>query len=209
MSAVDVQTGPEPITDAALAVHGETILTVQPGQVRFSDRIGRPLRTMTVPGGAAPTVALSGDGRMLATADGSNDVVLWDVWSNQRLGLPLHLDAYRLDRARFSPTGTTVLTVGPGGATLWDTASRATVHTLDSGHTAPVTGGAYSRDGDLLATVGADQRIVLWSAATGRPVGPPLSGHGEAVVSIAFSPDAKTFATGDDKGSVCLWELTR
>jgi WD40 repeat protein len=146
---------------------------------------------------------------MLATADGSHDVVLWDVPSNQRSGQPLHVDGYPVDRARFSPTGSTVLTIGPGGATVWDTASHEPVRTLEKEHTAPVTGGAFSRDGDVVATVGTDQRIVLWSAGTGRPVMAPLEGHGQAVVSIAFSPDGKTFATGDDKGFVCLWELTR
>lgn len=209
MSTVDVETGPEPVHDATMAIQGETVITAQQGLVRFSDRIGRPLRTIAVPAGAAPTVALSLDGRMLATADGTNDVVLWDVPTNRRSGHPLHVDDYTLDRARFSPTGTTVLTIGSGGATVWDTARQVAVHRLDGVHTAPVTGGAYSRDGDVIATVGADQRIVLWSANTGRPIGPPLEGHGQAVVSIAFSRDAKTFATGDDTGVVCFWELTR
>lgn len=209
VSAVDVEVGPEPVNDAVLSPHGETVITVQPGQVRFSDRIGRPLTAMPVPAGATPTVGLSADGRLLATADGSHDVVLWEVWSTQRLGEPLRVDGYPLDRARFSPTGSTVLTVGPGGATLWDTAGHTPVQTLDSAHGAPVTGGAFTRDGDVVATISADQRIALWNAATGRLVGAPLTGHGRAVVSVAFSPDGRTFATGDDAGVVCVWELTR
>ncbi|GIJ68395.1 Hsp70 family protein [Virgisporangium ochraceum] len=209
VSTVDVEVGSAPVSDAALSIHGETVITAQQGQVRFSDRIGRPLRTMAVPAGATPTVGLSADGRLLATADGSHDVVLWDVPSNQRLGDPLHVDAYVLHRAGFSPTGTTVLTVGSGGAGLWDTAGHTLLHTLGGTHDADVTGGGFTRDGDVVATVSADRTVALWRAGSGQPVGDPLTGHDGAVVSIAFSQDGKTFATGDDGGSVCLWELTR
>ncbi len=209
VSTVDIEVGPNPVNDAALSRFGETIVTAQRGEVRFHDRVGRPLTTLAIADGETPTLGLSADGQRLATADGGHDVALWDVGTALRSGPPLHLDSYGLDRARFSPTGTTVLTIGPGGATLWDTASHEPVRTLEKAHSAPVLGGAFSRDGDMVVTVGADQRIVLWRAGSGELVGPPVAGHDRAVVSVAFSPDGRTFATGDDTGVVCLWELTR
>jgi WD40 repeat protein len=75
-----------------------------------------------------------------------------------------------------------------------------------SGHTGPVFGVAFSPDGAMLATTGADTTVRLWNAATGETIR-EWKGHNSSVYGVAFSTDGRRLATSSLDGTVRLWDV--
>jgi WD40 repeat protein len=77
-----------------------------------------------------------------------------------------------------------------------------------SAHTKGVNKVAYSPDGSVLASAGADGRLILWNSATRNAIA-TLTAHAESVTSVAFAPNGKLFASGSWLGEVILWDATK
>ena len=69
-----------------------------------------------------------------------------------------------------------------------------------TGHDGPVYGVAFSPDGQLIVSGGADGTVRAWATGTGELIGatPP----GEAVFSVGFSPDGQLIVSGGADGTV-------
>jgi WD40 repeat protein len=74
------------------------------------------------------------------------------------------------------------------------------------GHTAPVTGTAFSRDGRTVAASSSDGTVRLWDVVTRRALGRPLAPRAGPLHAIAFSPDGRLLAAGSAAGTVTLWD---
>lgn len=72
------------------------------------------------------------------------------------------------------------------------------------GHQGVAWCAAYSPDGELLASGGADQLVRLWRVADGEELA-ALRGHRGEVMSLAWRPNSITVATGGSEGAVLLW----
>ena len=154
----------EPTVEARSAV-----LSVLPalGAIR---QIGGPLEH----GVRLQAVAVSPDGRLLATGTDDGKVWLWDTRDRRRLGPPLAGHAGAVLDVAFSPDGTLVASAGEDRMVrLWDVGARRAAGRPLAGHGAAVTSVEFSPDGRTLAS-GAERRD---RAVVGRARAPVRSGR--------------------------------
>jgi WD40 repeat protein len=172
-------------------------------------------------------VAISPDSRMLAT--GMIPIVISDMTTGQKVKT-LEGAANLISGIVFSPDGR-LLAAGSWDKTarIWNVDTGALVQTLKPGmelprklsakpipakekplveemYTLPVTAVAFSPDGKLLASAGADKTVRLWDMSNGKEVRKWV-GHEKAVTCVAFSPDGKTVVSGSADKTLRIWPV--
>jgi hypothetical protein len=164
------------------------------------------------------TLAVSPNGRLLASAEGSAneqrdyDIRLWDVETGalvHRLTPPRG----RADALVFSDDSSRLVSVGgelgglnePGEVVLWDLAKGKEVRAF-TGHEGKVCSVAISPDGRMLATGGQDKTLRLWEVASGKERG-RITGHEDPVLSMEFSPDSRMLAARSSDAPLYLWDI--
>jgi WD40 repeat protein len=166
---------------------------------------GRQLRGVRVDG---PALALSPDGKTVATPDGFDETA--SLWATATLEKPVtlqpspavHRTGYKTIALAFSPDGGLLALGGKEDIYLWDVAARKQrLRLTDRGASSIV----FAPDGKTLASRGSGNAIRLWDVSTGRQLH-PRPGHDSAVSSLAVSPDGKVVASGSAEPELCLWD---
>jgi WD40 repeat protein len=75
-------------------------------------------------------------------------------------------------------------------------------------HSESVNSVAFSPDGKIIASGGADKTIKLWDVTTGQVIKTLFTGHNNGFYSVVFSPDGKTIASGGADKTIKLWDVT-
>jgi WD40 repeat protein len=180
------------------------------GLIRVWDvRTGRLLRSARATSGTVSDVAVSPDGRLLASCTDSGEgskVQLRDA----RTLRPLRTFAAQEDgifEVVFSPDGRLLASGGRDRVVrLWDVRTSRLVRSL-TGHDDAVTALAFTPDGLRLASASAehDSTVRVWDVRTGRSLH-TLAAHGDWVTSVAFAPGGATLASGGRDHKLIIWD---
>jgi WD40 repeat protein len=130
-------------------------------------------------------LAVSPDGRRLASATADGIVRLWDP---QRGALIQMLEGHTdyVNGVAFSPDGQLLASGSSDKAiNLWDAQSGQLSQTLE-GHTLAVTSVAFSPDGRSIASASYDKTLRLWDVRTGRLLR-AIEAHADPVLSLSIT----------------------
>ena len=175
--------------------------------ITFSSlRTRKALREMTDDAGSVEGLAVSRDGRFLATFGDDRPVVVWDAVKQRPLGRLKGTGTDSTWHVGFSPDGR-FLAVDDAtrGLELWDVARRRPVERLARAGNWPRSF-AFTRDGKTIAfenDAGIHFRAVAGGPYRGRPIV-----IGAVVNDIAFDPTGRLLATATENGVVRIWDAT-
>ncbi|NMG20270.1 serine/threonine-protein kinase [Brasilonema bromeliae] len=183
-------------------------------------------RTLTGHSNSVSSVAISPDGKTLASGSDDKTIKLWNLVTGEQIRT-LTEHSSPVNSVAISPDGNTLVS-GSDDRTikLWNPATGEQIRTF-RGHTGYVNFVAISPDSKTFASGSSHKTIKLWNLTTGKQIR-TLTGHFKSVdsvalpviirpqslepdkqqvISVAISPDGKTLASGSYDNTIERWNL--
>ncbi|HZO12113.1 MAG TPA: WD40 repeat domain-containing protein, partial [Polyangiaceae bacterium] len=148
-------------------------------------------------------VALSPDGKRLASGSLTGELFLWDA-ATGKLSKRIAGHEGRINGLSFSADGSLLASASADG-TLRISRDGSLVRTLRSDEARHSV--ALSPDGKIIAAAGKNRTIALFNVASGDAIA-TLSGHDDVVEEVTFSPDGKLLASASRDRTVRIWRST-
>lgn len=227
--------------DRRLLAAGGLKRTIRLWDVQSNDLVGsfeeqavREQSGLAVVYGTVTSMAISPDGKTLASARAGEGVVsLWDVatqtkifqishYGNEKGILDISSDDTILateEIVAFSPDGTIFVTGGDDGLIrLWDPRTWERIGVLET-NAGSVSSIAFHPDGKTLASLssryvdlvgnrhkGGDMAIRIWDVERRTQIA-AAQHHKASIESVSLSPDSTLLASGHQDGSVTFWDM--
>ncbi|MEH2324039.1 MAG: serine/threonine-protein kinase [Nostoc sp.] len=177
-----------------------------------------PIKTLQGHSDKINSVAISPDGKTLASGSDDKTIKLWNLTTGEQIRT-LPRQSFSVSSVAISRDGRTLTSVSNKTIKLWNLATGEQIRTrtlpTESFSVSPV---AISPDGKTLALVSdynldgtsasysLYEPIKLWNLATGEKIR-TLIGHSDRVDFVAISPDGKTLVSSSQDDTIKLWNL--
>ncbi len=167
---------------------------------------GAGIRTFNGHSGGVLTLALSGDGCLLAGSDRSKNRSYIRIWELPEGKLQRTLFGHRkgIHSLAIAPDGRT-LASGSHKIKLWNLETGEPFQTL-FGHKQWVYALAIAPDSRTIVSGSEDNSVRVWDGQLGE-LRRTLYGHRDRVRAVAVSPDGQTIASGGDDHTIRLWDF--
>jgi WD40 repeat protein len=165
--------------------------------------VARERMVVSLGSGAIASVAISPDGRYIASGHDDGCLCLWNS-EGERIGEPLRGHNGAVMAVAFRPDASQILSGGSDGTLLrWDLGGQSVGEPF-YGHEDAVWSVAYSPDGQTIASTGGDGVVQLWTEA-GQPLGSPLQGSQRLIRSLTFAGNGHWLIGGGGDGRLHIW----
>jgi WD40 repeat protein len=169
------------------------------------------LRTFTRNLGDADALALSRDGKLLATAGINNTIRLFDLEAGKEIELGKGPNAGIAQVALLDAGKTLASITTHGQVHVWDAATAAGIKSWNA-NTHPQQHAEFllaaSPQTKVLVTGSSlDRELHLWHPLEGKRVGSLPLPKDEVPLALAFAPGGKQLAVGMHSGKVDLWDV--
>jgi WD40 repeat protein/DNA-binding SARP family transcriptional activator len=157
---------------------------------------------------ALHSLGIQNEDQVLASNE-QGAIIAWDLASGAQRNV-LDSDDEIAHAAAVSPTGDRFVTTQGGVASLWDSATFATVSQLQQ-HMGDVSGVSFTYDGQRLVTIGKDGLVLLWDAQDGKFLQQLLSNN-ERQVYGPVSIDGTVLLMGDSsegEDALDIWDTIK
>jgi hypothetical protein len=185
---------------------GFTRAKVYTGRIELLDAVaGREVRALATHHWEVESVAISRDGRWLASSNWDRKVRLMEFPSGNQVR---EFESASKPRCVAISPDSKVIASGGSDFTvsLWDRERGKDLRRL-TGHSGSILSVAFSPDGQRLASASADGSARIWNVVAGRSLC-TLSGHVGAVMAAVFSPDGEFVVSGGADKTVRFWDAT-
>jgi RNA polymerase sigma factor (sigma-70 family) len=209
-----IRTIPDKADAFSFSVDGKRLATAHLGAVRLWDiGSGREITSREGHHARIEVVAVSPDGRLVASGGYDQVIQLWDMATGKPIRTLSYPPQDHIFAVAFSPDGQTLASSSTGtrdpSIRLWDVATGKEIRKLLAPRANDADGPyhmAFSADGKVLIAGDRDGFIRHFEVATGKTLRSHGNKPGENPATGALSPDGRLLASGDVDGLLRVWD---